>query len=120
MIMARSFFSASLFASFRYMNTVRKGACPLVVIRVITWYSMVWTPFVISFFSLLSTISSSTSLGYSKPTSFISWSTSARIFSLDTWTKGARCAREILCPPYWLLATCAMICVAMLHAVEKL
>ena len=24
------------------------------------------------------------------------------------------------CPPYWLLATCAMICVAMLQAVEKL
>ena len=43
-----------------------------------------------------------------------------RIFSLDTWTKGARWAREMLCPPYWLLATCATICVVMLHAVEKL
>ena len=27
---------------------------------------------------------------------------------------------EILCPPYWELAICAIACVAILHAVEKL
>ena len=36
MIMARSFFSRSFRASFKYMNTVMKGACPLVVRRVTT------------------------------------------------------------------------------------
>ena len=43
----------------------------------------------------------------------------ADLFSADICTNGARCAREMHCPPYWLLATCAMICVAILHAVEK-
>ena len=46
--------------------------------------------------------------------------TERRIFSRLTWTKGARCVREMDWPPYWLDATWAMICVAMLHAVEKL
>ena len=37
----------------------------------------------------------------------------------ETSTNGARCVSEIDCPPYWFDATCAMICVAMLHAVEN-
>ena len=44
MMRARSFFSCSFLASPRYMNTVTKGAWPLVVSRVSTWYWMVWTP----------------------------------------------------------------------------
>ena len=43
-----------------------------------------------------------------------------RIFLRETSTNGARCVSEIDCPPYWLEAICAMICVAMLQAVEKL
>ena len=42
------------------------------------------------------------------------------VFVFVTCTNGARCVSEIDCPPYWLEATCAMIWVAMLHAVEKL
>ena len=44
----------------------------------------------------------------------------AAIFLRETSTKGARCVSEMDCPPYWHEATCAMICVAMLQAVEKL
>ena len=36
MIIARSRFSCSFFASFRYMNTVMNGAWPFVVISVTT------------------------------------------------------------------------------------
>ena len=50
----------------------------------------------------------------------ISTSTSAAIFLRETSTKGARWVRLRLWPPYWLEATCAMIWVAMLQAVEKL
>ena len=46
--MARSAFSRSFLASLRYMKTVMNGAWPLVVMRVTTWYWMVWTPRAIS------------------------------------------------------------------------
>ena len=118
--MARSAFSCSFFASLRYMNTVRNGACPLVVMSVITWYWIVWTPLVISFLSLVSTISAIFSSDGVQPNSSSSSITSLRIFSRDILTNGARCASDMLCPPYWLDATCAIICVAILHAVEKL
>ena len=45
---ARSAFSRSFLASLRYMKTVMNGAWPLVVMRVTTWYWMVWTPRAIS------------------------------------------------------------------------
>ena len=45
--------------------------------------------------------------------------TDGEILTLINCTNGARCVREMDCPPYWLDATCAMICVAMLHAVEN-
>ena len=35
-------------------------------------------------------------------------------------TNGARWESEKDCPPYWLLATCATICVVTLQAVKKL
>ena len=38
----------------------------------------------------------------------------------DTSTNGARCVSDMDWPPYWLEATCAIIWVAILHAVEKL
>ena len=49
----------------------------------------------------------------------VSSASSFRIFCRETSTNGARCASEIDCPPYWFEATCAMICVAMLQAVEN-
>ena len=46
--------------------------------------------------------------------------TSLRIFSLADIDKRCQmCQSKGLCPPYWLLATCAMIWVAMLQAVEE-
>ena len=102
------------------MNTVTKGACPLVVMRVTTWYWMVCTPRRISSRRRFSTMPESTSSEGVPPTAAISASTCPRIFSRETWTKGARWAREMDWPPYWLEATWAMIWVAMLQAVEKL
>ena len=100
MIMARSFFSCSFRASFRYMKTVMKGAWPLVVIRVTTWYWMVWTPRRTSSRSRSSTtLEMASSLG-ATPNSFISFSTLRRIFSRLIWTKGARWVREMDWPPY--------------------
>ncbi len=49
-----------------------------------------------------------------------SCSTLLRIFFRLMSTKGARWAREMDWPPYWLEATWATICVAMLQAVAKL
>ena len=102
------------------MNTVTKGAWPLVVSRVTTWYWMVCTPRRISSSKRASTISEIFSSVAVAPRLSISERTWRVIFSRDTCTKGARCVSEMLCPPYWLEATCAMICVAMLQAVEKL
>ena len=58
MMRARSCFSWGLRASLRYMKTVMKGAWPLVVMRVTTWYWMVWTPRATSSCRRFSTISS--------------------------------------------------------------
>jgi len=91
MIMARSCFSLwSCPASFKYMNTVKKGAWPLVVIRVMTWYWMVWMPFFTSSRRRFSTIASICSLVPSHPSSFISSRTSSTIFWRLTSTKGAK------------------------------
>ena len=75
MIMARSRFSASLRASLRYMNTVTNGARPFVVMRVTTWYWMVWTPRRISSRKRPSTTSTTFSSGASTPSSTSSAST---------------------------------------------
>ena len=101
------------------MNTVTKGAWPLVVRSVSTWYWMVCTPRLTSSARRFSTSSVICSSVGAAPMSSISFSTVLRIFSRLTCTKGARCASEMDCPPYWLEATCAMIWVAMLQAVEK-
>ncbi len=58
MISARSFLVCSSRASLRYMKTVMKGAWPLVVMSVTTWYWMVWTPRAISSRRRLSTMAS--------------------------------------------------------------
>ena len=119
MIMARSARSRSLCASPRYMNTVMKGAWPLVVIRVTTWYWMVCTPRLISSRrrrSVMSSIISSVTPGTPDSSSV----TSPRSFLRLISTKGARWVREMDWPPYWQEATWAMIWVAMLQAVEKL
>ena len=100
MMTARSFFSCSFLASFKYMNTVMKGACPLVVMRVTTWYWMVWTPLRISSRSRSSTTRETVSGAGVTSNSRSSRSTATRIFSRLTWTKGARWVREMDCPPY--------------------
>ena len=79
---------------------------------------MVCTPRLISLRRRRSTISFLRSAETSRPA--ISTSTSAAIFLRETSTKGARWVRLMLWPPYWLDATCAMIWVAILQAVEKL
>ena len=119
MMTARSFFSCSLRASLRYMYTVMNGAWPFVVMSVTTWYWIVCTPRTISSLTRFSTISDFFAGSIAAPTNDSSSSTSCVIFSRLTCTNGARCVSEMDCPPYWLDATCAMICVAMLHAVEN-
>ena len=102
------------------MKTVMNGAWPLVVMRVTTWYWMVCTPREISSRTRPSTISEIFSSPGSMPMAAISASTWRRIFWRETSTNGARCVSEMDWPPYWQEATWAMICVAMLQAVEKL
>ena len=119
-IIARSRRSASLRASPRYMKTVMNGACPFVVMSVTTWYWIVWTPFLTSLRTRFSTTVSNCSGVIVSPVSASSASSSFRIAWREISTNGARCVSEIDWPPYWFEATCAMICVAMLHAVEKL
>ena len=103
-----------------YINTVTNGACPFVVISVMTWYCIICTP---RFISSL-TLSSATSLTFSSlaaiPVALNSSATCFTNFSLLICTNGARCASDILCPPYCELAICAIACVAILQAVEKL
>ena len=119
-IMARSWRSLPSGTSSRYINTVTNGACPLVVISVITWYCIICTPRLISSFtrsSATSFICSSVQLIPDFSNSSLTW---RRNFMRLTLTKGARCASEMLCPPYCELAIWAILWVAILHAVEKL
>ena len=106
--------------SSRYMNMVTNGACPLHVIRVMSWYCIVCIPLLTSFRSLFSVILSIMASSRDSPQSLRSSMTCARSFFLLTSTNGARWDRVNVCPPYWLLATCATICVVTLHAVKKL
>ena len=86
---------------------------------VTTWYWIVCTPFWISLRTRSSTILSKSSFDILTPASSHSPFTSSCIAFLEMSTNGARCVSEIDWPPYWLEATCAMICVAMLQAVEN-
>ena len=49
------------------MNSVTNGAWPLVVMRVLIWYWMVWIPSLISFFVRFQAISSAFSMSGSMP-----------------------------------------------------
>ena len=120
MIAARSAFVCGSDTSFRYMNTVINGACPFVVMSVMTWYWIICTPRLISSLTRSSATSLIFSSSKSRPTLSNSFCTCFLNFSRLTCTNGARCASEILCPPYCELAICAIACVAMLQAVEKL
>ena len=120
MIIARSSLKRPSGTSFKYMKTVINGACPFVVIKVTTWYWIVWTPLVISFFKRSSANALIFSSSNSIPIALNSSLTSLLNFCLLTSTNGAKWDKVILCPPYWELATCAIICVATLQAVEKL
>lgn len=102
------------------MKTVMNGDWPFVVMRVTTWYWIICTPLLISSFTRISTISSICSSVYFIPEISSIFFSSFLNFCLEISTNGTRCVSEIDCPPYWLEATCAIICVAMLHAVEKL
>ena len=106
--------------SSKYMNTVTNGACPLQVINVISWYWMVWMPSLISLLSLRSVTLSMISSSMLSPHSSRSSTTALRIFRRLMSTNGAKWDKENDCPPYWLLATCATICVVTLQAVKKL
>ena len=81
---------------------------------------MVCTPRRISSRSRVSTTLEIVSSDGCTPKDLISSRTVRRIFCRETSTNGARCVSEMDWPPYWLEAICAMICVAMLQAVEKL
>ena len=120
MIAARSSLVCPSGTSSRYMKTVTKGAWPFVVIIVMTWYCIIWTPWTISAFTLISAtlfiVSSSAGI-LSSANSFF---TSRRYLSRDIWTNGARWESVILCPPYCEEAIWAIDCVAILQAVEKL
>ena len=120
MIIARSSLVCPSGTSSRYINIVTKGACPLQVIKVINWYWMVCIPLFTSDKSLFSVTFSMISGSSDSPHSSLSSCTCLRIFFLLTSTNGARWDKVKDCPPYWLLATWATICVVTLHAVKKL
>ena len=120
MIIARSSRVWPSGTSSRYMNIVTNGACPLQVIRVISWYWIVWIPLFTSARRRLSVILLITSSSSASPHIFRSSITCSRIFFRLTSTNGAIWESVKDCPPYWLLATCATICVVTLHAVKKL
>ncbi len=120
MQIARSSLVCPSSTSFKYIKTVTNGACPFVVIREMTWYWIICTPCLISSRTLFSAISLILISSNSKSSAANSSRTIMRYFSLLTCTNGARCDREMLCPPYCALAICAMLWVAILHAVAKL
>ena len=111
---AKSSFAFSSFASLRYIQRVTNGVWPFTVINVEIWYWRIWTPSIISCCVIFSTsLFNSSSL---RPRDLY---LSLNVFLLSS-TNGDKCAILTVCPPYWELATCAMICVAILHAVENL
>ena len=120
MIAARSSLTCPSGTSSIYINTVTNGACPLVVINVITWYWIIWTPRLISSLTRISATLLICSSINSSPAASNSAATWRRNFWRLTLTNGAKCASEILCPPYWELAIWAMLWVAILQAVSKL
>ena len=119
-IITRSSLSCPSFASSIYIYKVMKGVWPFVVIRVTNWYWIIWTPRLISSLTRISAILLTISSVGSIPIASSSSRTVLRNFWRLISTNGARCAREILWPPYCELATCAIACVAILQAVEKL
>ncbi len=87
------------------------------VIRVISWYWMVWMPRVISSFNWASVSFWIIRSSRDSPISLRSSMMVDRIFWRLTSTNGARWDKVKVWPPYWLLATWATIWVVMLQAV---
>ena len=101
----------------RCKNNVTNGDCPLVVIKVFIWYCIVWIPADNSSFTLSFTISSIIFL-CNFPPYF-----SVNLFFILSWLLlkyFPKCLISTDCPPYWLLATAAIICVVTVHATWKL
>ena len=105
--------------SSRYIKTVTNGACPLHVIKVTSWYWIVWIPCLISSYRRISVILSMIASSIDSPITLRSFTTFLRSFFRLMSTNGAKCANVKDCPPYWLLATWATICVVTLHAVKN-
>ena len=92
----------------------------MVVIRVTTWYWIIWTPFLTSSRRALFGDGGNLVLGHLLPDGAELLGHLAADFLAAHVHKGGQMGQEMLWPPYWQEATWAMIWVAMLQAVEKL